>query len=102
MVASPIAVLAMLLGATTMLRRLELSPRILRYEAALGWAAPLAMAGFLAGAGSWVISGSPAPRGLFRVGAIDSVGVAVMASALLVAFRAAQRTHPVLRRELTS
>ena len=55
------------------------------------------MACFLAGAGSWIVSGSPAPRGLFRVGAIDSVGIVVMAGALIVAFRAAQRTlaaHP--------
>jgi hypothetical protein len=50
------------------------------------------MAGFLAGASSWVISGGPAPRGLFRVGAIDSVAVAVMAASLILAFRAAQRT----------
>jgi hypothetical protein len=39
-----------------------------------------------------VISGGPSPRGLFRVGTIDLVGVAVMAAALIVAFRAAQRT----------
>jgi hypothetical protein len=31
-------------------------------------------------------------RGLFRVGTIDAVGVAVMAAALILAVRAAQRT----------
>jgi ABC-type Co2+ transport system permease subunit len=91
MVASPIALLAVLIGAAKTLRRLPLSPRVLRYEAWLGTATALAMAGFLAGASSWIISGGPAPRGLFRVGAIDSVGVAVMAAALILAFRAAQR-----------
>jgi hypothetical protein len=91
MVASPIALLAVLIGATKTLRRLPLSPRVLRYESWLGTAAALAMAGFLAGASSWIISGGPAPRGLFRVGAIDSIGVAVMAAALILAFRAAQR-----------
>jgi hypothetical protein len=91
MVASPIALLAVLIGATRTLRRLPLSPRALRYESWLGTAAALAMAGFLAGASSWIISGGPAPRGLFRVGAIDSVGIAVMAAALILAFRAAQR-----------
>jgi hypothetical protein len=91
MVASPIALLAVLIGATKALRRLPLSPRALRYESLLGTAAALAMAGFLAGASSWIISGGPAPRGLFRVGAIDSVGVAVMAAALILAFRAAGR-----------
>ena len=55
--------------------------------------------GFLAGAGSWIISGGPAPRGLFRIGLIDSVGVAVMAAAMILAFRAAQRalTASVIR-----
>jgi hypothetical protein len=91
MVVSPIALLAVLIGAAKTLRRLPFSPRVLRYESWLGTAAALAMAGFLAGASSWIISGGPAPRGLFRVGAIDSVGVAVMAAALILAFRAAQR-----------
>jgi hypothetical protein len=50
------------------------------------------MAAFLAGAGSWIVSGSPAPRGLFRVGTIDAVGIVVMAGALIVAFRSARRT----------
>jgi hypothetical protein len=97
MVVSPLALGAMLIGATKALRRLRVSPRVLRYELWLGLAAGLVMAGFLAGAASWIISGGPGPRGLFRVGAIDSVGVAVMASALIVAFRATQRTlavHP--------
>jgi hypothetical protein len=46
------------------------------------------MAAFLAGAASWIISGGPAPRGLFRVGLIDGIGLAVMGAALVLAFRA--------------
>lgn len=92
MVASPLALGAMMIGATKTLRRLRLSQRVLRYELWLGLAAGVVMAAFLAGAGSWIVSGGPGPRGLFRVGAIDSVGVVVMAGALIVAFRAAQRT----------
>ena len=91
MVVSPIALLTVLVGAVTALGRLPLSPRALRYESWLAGAAALAMTGFLAGASSWIISGGPAPRGLFRVGAIDSVGVAVMGAALILAFRAAWR-----------
>ncbi len=91
MATSPVALLAILIGAAKMLGRLSLSPRVLRYESWLGKAAALAMAVFLAGASSWIISGGPAPRGLFRVGAIDSVGVATMTAALILAFRAAQR-----------
>jgi hypothetical protein len=92
MFASPIAMLAVLVGAARTIRRLPLSPRVLRYESSLGLTAAVVLAGFLAGASSWVISGGPSPRGLFRVGAIDTVGVAVMAAALILAFRAAQRT----------
>jgi hypothetical protein len=91
MVVSPIALLAVLVGAANTLRRLSFSHRVLRYESWLGTAAALAMAGFLAGASCWIISGSPAPHGLFRVGAIDLVALVVMAVALILAFRAAQR-----------
>ncbi len=91
MLASPIALLALLIGAAKTLRRLSFSPRVLGYESWLGIAAAVAMAGFLAGASSWIISGGPEPRGLFRVGAIDSVGVTVMTAALVLAFRAAMR-----------
>ena len=92
MVASPIAMVAVLIGAARTIRRLPLSARALRYESCLGLIAAVVLAGFLAGASSWVISGGPSPRGLFRVGTIDAVGVAVMAAALILAFRAAQRT----------
>jgi len=91
MVVSPIALLSMLIGAARTLRRLRLSSRLLRYESWLGLAAALTMAGFLSGAGSWVISGGPAPRGLFRVGAIDLLGIVVMSAAVVLAFRAARR-----------
>jgi hypothetical protein len=91
MVVSPIALAAILLGASRTLRLLPLSASVLRYESWLGLAAAVVMAGFLAGAGSWVISGGPGPRGLFRVGAIDLAAVAVMAGSLMLAFRAAHR-----------
>lgn len=91
MAASPTALLAVLFGAATTLRRLPISPQILRYETWLAVAAAGAMAALLAGACSWIVSGGPAPRGLFRVGTIDTVAVAVMAAALILAFRAARR-----------
>lgn len=91
MLVSPVALVTALIGATATMRRLSFSPRVLRFELCLGAATALAMTGFLAGASSWVISGGPAPRGLFRVGVIDSVGIAVMGAAVIVAFRSAQR-----------
>lgn len=102
MVVSPIALAAVLTGAARMLRRLPLSARVLRYESWLGLTAAVVMAGFLAGASSWVISGGPAPRGLFRVGAIDSAALAVMATSLILAFRATRRTLAVSRRHIAT
>ena len=102
MVISPIALAMVLLGATKAIRRLPLSPSVLRYEAWLGLVAAVVMTSLLASASSWVISGGPAPRGLFRVGVIDSVAVAVMAGSLILAFRAAQRTLGVSRRRIAT
>lgn len=99
MVISPIALAAVLIGAARALRRLPLSASVLRYESYLGLTAAIVMACFLAGASSWVISGGPAPRGLFRVGAIDSVALVVMAVSLIVASRAAQRALGVSRHQ---
>jgi hypothetical protein len=95
MVASPIAMFAVVIGVAKTLRRLALSSRVLRYESWLGLTAAVISAAFLAGASSWVISGGPSPRGLFHVGTIDGVGIAVMAAALILAFRGAQRTLAV-------
>jgi len=92
MLASPIAMFAVVFGVARTLRRVPLSSPVLRYQSWLGLTAAVISAAFLAGATSWVISGGPSPRGLFRVGTIDAVGVAVMAAALILAFRAAQRT----------
>ncbi|MEA2370580.1 MAG: hypothetical protein QOH12_974 [Solirubrobacteraceae bacterium] len=93
MAASPLALLACMLGTAATLRRLALSSGVLRYETRLAAVIALAMAGFLAGAGSWVISGGPGPRGLFRVGRIDDLAVLAMTLALVLAFRAAQRAQ---------
>jgi hypothetical protein len=103
MAVSPIALLAVFAGVATILRRLPLSRRALRYESWIGMATVVAMAVFLSGAGTWLISGSPGPRALFRVGAIHWICLALMAAALLLAFRAAQRifaaTTEVLSKE---
>jgi len=91
MAACPFALLMLAIGSAGTVRRLPLSVRVLRYETRLATAAALAMAVFLAGAASWVISGGAAPRGLFAVGAIDDVGMLAMACALVVAAAAVTR-----------
>jgi hypothetical protein len=95
MAVSPLALLAGLVGVGMAVRRLALSALVLRYEMWLGVGVSLAMAVFLAGACSWVISGGPAPRQLFRVGAIDGVGLVVMAGALILAGQVVHRALTV-------
>lgn len=92
MIVSPLALVAIVAGVAVTLRRLPLSASVFQYEARLGMATAVVMAGFLAGACSWVISGGPAPRGLFRVGVIDSFALVVMSVCLIVGFGTAQRT----------
>lgn len=94
MLVSPAAIALALTGAAVAVRRLPLSPGVLRWESWVGWVAALTMAAFLAGCSCWVLSGGPGPRGLFRVGTIDGAGVVVMALALVVAFRAARSATP--------
>jgi hypothetical protein len=91
MVVSPIALLATVIGAAKILRRLPFSTRALRFESWIGMAAVLAMAVFLAGTASWLFSGEPGPRALYRVGTIHWVSMALMAAALMLGFRAAER-----------
>jgi hypothetical protein len=100
MAVSPIALAVVAIGAAKLVRRLPVESRVLRYETWLGRGAGLAMAAFLAGAASWVVSSAPGPRALFRVGAIDGVALAVMGCALLVAFRALSRVPAQRRRPL--
>lgn len=93
MVVSPVAMLCLVIGTAQLLRRAELPPRILRYEAWVGSAAVVSMAAFLSGALCWVTEGGPGPRGLFHAGAIDAAGLAVMMLALVTGWRAVQRAH---------
>jgi hypothetical protein len=87
MVVSPAALIAAVAGMAGLVRRLDLSPRMLRYEVWLASSAAAAMAVFLVGACCWVLapgSGS----GLFHAGAIDAASLAIMVLALSTARRA--------------
>ena len=61
MLISPAAMLCLATGAVQLVRRLEVPPRVLRYETWLGRAAVASMIAFLSGALCWVIMGGPAP-----------------------------------------
>jgi hypothetical protein len=46
---------------------------------------------FLTGAACWVLAGGPAPRNLFRAGAIDGLALIMLALALAAGWRALHR-----------
>jgi hypothetical protein len=87
-VASPVALVAAVLGGALTIRRLDLSPRVLRLELALARLACGVMIVFVAAVCCWIAAGGTGPRNLFHVGAIDFAAVAAMVAALLVALRA--------------
>jgi hypothetical protein len=92
MVISPAAMLSLATGAVQLVRRLEASPRILRYEAWTGRAAVAGMTAFLSGALCWVSQNGPSPA-LFHAGVIDAAGLAVMTIALAAGWQAASRAR---------
>ncbi|HEY5318496.1 MAG TPA: hypothetical protein VIJ20_10975 [Solirubrobacteraceae bacterium] len=91
MAVSPFALLAVMGGGLRTLRRLELSERTQRWETCLALVAAGVMAAFVAGAGSWVLSGGPGPKNLFRVGAIDMLALALLTVALVAASHSLRR-----------
>ena len=91
MVVSPLALAATLVGLAKVVRRLDVSPRVLRYEKRLTFAATLAMAAFFTGAGMWVFDGGPGPRNLFHIGAIDLIDLGALALAMVVTGLAVRR-----------
>ncbi len=93
MALSPIAMSAVVAGAVTTMRRLELTPRALRFEARLLMAAAGITVVFLGACAIWMIDGGPGPHRLFHAGAIDAAALGVMAVASVVACRAAQRAR---------
>ncbi|MDX6480419.1 MAG: hypothetical protein QOG85_929 [Gaiellaceae bacterium] len=88
MAASPIALVAAVAGGARTIRRLDLSPRVLRFELVLARLACGAMTLFVAAVCCWIASGGTGPRNLFNAGSIDGVAVAAMTGALLIARRA--------------
>jgi len=95
MVLSPAAVLCLATGAVQLVRRLELSPRVLAFETRIGRAAAAGMTAFLAGALCWVAQAGPGPHGLFLTGDIDAAGLAVMAAALVTGWLAISRASTI-------
>jgi len=94
----PVALVAAVAGAARTIRRLELTPRALRFELALSRLVCGAMVAFVAAACCWIAVGGTGPRNLFHIGAIDFAAVAAMVAALLVARRAGVDARAALAR----
>ena len=92
MAASPLALAAAMTATATLLRRVELSPRLLSYETRLAAAGCAVMGIFLVGCGYWIYTGRH-PAGPIDAypGLTDVAATACLALALAAAYQA-QRT----------
>jgi hypothetical protein len=97
MALSPLAVACVVAGAAAAVRRTELSPGVLNFEARLGAAACITMAVFLGGCCVWIADRAPGPGNLFHPGAIDVAGAAVMTVALAAARQAVRQARASAR-----
>ena len=97
MALSPLVMVALVGGGAALVRRTELSARVLDFEIWLGAAACAAMAVFLAGCCAWIVDGGPGPRNLFRPGAIDAAGAIVITIAFVAARQAARTARQAAR-----
>jgi hypothetical protein len=93
MLASPVALGSLVVTGAKLVRRLDLSPRALRFELALARLACFVMIGFVVGPCLWIADGGSGPRKLFNIGAIDVVGVALMCVTLTLAWRSSRRAR---------
>jgi hypothetical protein len=94
MLLSPIALASLVASSARIMQRLQLPPRVLRYEISVAIVAVVLSLVFFVGAGVWVIdNGPPGPTGIYRVGMIDVAGLACMAPAAWAAFRAVFRAN---------
>ncbi len=91
MFVAPALLVAAVGSARGVARRLEISSRSLRFESWVAVAAGVAMIVFLAGTAAWLAAGASTSLAMFRTGAIDACGAALMAAALIVACRAVRR-----------
>ena len=100
MAVSPLALVAAVASGVVVVRRTELSLRILVFETRLAAVACPLMVVLLAGSGCWVategqqVDGQPS---LFHAGLIDVLGIAVLALALAFSVQAARTASRSLR-----
>jgi hypothetical protein len=98
MLVSPVALVGLIASSARIMHRLDLSPRVLRYEVIVTTVAVAVVLVLVLGAGLWVLDdGAPGPTGIYRVGLINFVGLGVMAAACAAACRAASRARGAVK-----
>jgi hypothetical protein len=98
MAVSPVSLLIVFAGLVTLVRRVSVPARLLRYEARLATVAAIGMAPALAAATAWVVSSQRAPNAMLRAGTLDLFLIAGMAVAVAAAGVAAERVRPAAGR----
>jgi hypothetical protein len=93
MVVCPAALGGLITGSGLLLRRVEMSPRVLRYETWLAHAAGAAMAVFAVGALWWLLTAAGQSGATFRAGTMDDGMVSVLAVAVAAGLTAARRAR---------
>jgi hypothetical protein len=93
MVLSPLAWAGALAGVASIARRLEFPAALQKYVARLCVAATVAAVALVAGAAWWALARGRIGDVLFRPGLIDLAGLAIMATAVVIALRSAALIH---------
>lgn len=82
-----VALVASIVGAAKVIRRLDLSPRLVLFLTHTARAATAGLALFVSGTLIWLVDDGGGATRLFRAGAVDRLGLLVMTAALIVAVR---------------
>lgn len=97
MALAPVAIGCFAVGGARVIRRIELSPRALRFGRPLAMIAAGVMLVVVAAAGLWVLGRDGGPRRVFVTGALNARELAVMAVAVSAALWIARRGARVAR-----
>jgi len=93
MVLSPVATACLVIGIAQVLRRIQMSPRMFRYEMCVGHLALAGLVAFLCGALCWLSLSGGASGRLFLAGTIDRAGLAVLAVSVVAGAAAVRRSR---------
>jgi hypothetical protein len=91
MTLTPLAACGLMTGVARLMRRLDRSPRALRYETWLGRVAGAGMLLFLSGILRWLSSEAAGQRPAFHAGSVDLAGLAVLMLVVASGLRALRR-----------